>query len=191
MNAVQLQRIDENLQRLRLFKYRERLEALLQQATAEELSYAEFLDTVLGEVREHFLRPVMYLATVDPLNAHWSPYLVYDGQQRLATVSLILKAPRPADEGKRGPGRLRACPDQERLSPRCTPQGGPAIPAAAQPPGMRSPLQRGNQLEGESAALPGRHITHRRKRLLITLKKTDTVELADCSPGVCISLKNP
>ena len=49
MNAVQLQRIDENLQRLRLFKSRERLEALLQQAAAEELSYADFLDTVLGE----------------------------------------------------------------------------------------------------------------------------------------------
>ena len=49
MNAVQLERIDENLQRLRLFKSRERLEALLQQAAAEELSYADFLDTVLGE----------------------------------------------------------------------------------------------------------------------------------------------
>ena len=49
MNAVQLQHIDENLQCLRLFKSRERLEALLQQAATEELSYAEFLDTVLGE----------------------------------------------------------------------------------------------------------------------------------------------
>ena len=49
MNAVQLQRIDENLQRLRLFKSRERLEALLQHAAAEELSCAGFLDTVLAE----------------------------------------------------------------------------------------------------------------------------------------------
>ena len=49
MNAVQLQRIDENLQRLRLFKSRERLEALLQHAAAEELSYADFHDTVLAE----------------------------------------------------------------------------------------------------------------------------------------------
>ena len=45
-----------------------------------------------AEVREHFLGPVMYLAAVDPLNAHWSPYLVYDGQQRLTTVTLILEA---------------------------------------------------------------------------------------------------
>jgi len=44
------------------------------------------------ELREHFLGPVMYLAAVDPLNAHWSPRLVYDGQQRLTTVTLILKA---------------------------------------------------------------------------------------------------
>ena len=42
-------------------------------------------------VREHFLGPVMYVAAVDPLNAHWAPCLVYDGQQRLSTVTLILK----------------------------------------------------------------------------------------------------
>ena len=45
-----------------------------------------------GDVREHFLGPVMYVAAVDPLNAHWAPCLVYDGQQRLTTVTLILKA---------------------------------------------------------------------------------------------------
>ena len=45
-----------------------------------------------ADVREHFLGPVMYLAAVDPLNAHWSPCLVYDGQQRLTTVTLILTA---------------------------------------------------------------------------------------------------
>ena len=49
MNAGQLERLAEHLQRLRLFKSRERLEALLQQAAAEELSYADFLERVLGE----------------------------------------------------------------------------------------------------------------------------------------------
>ena len=45
-----------------------------------------------ADLREHFLGPVICLATVDPHNAHWSPYLVYDGQQRLTTVTLILEA---------------------------------------------------------------------------------------------------
>ena len=45
----QLARLDEHLQRLRLFKVRERLEALLQDATAHELSYADFLDQLLTE----------------------------------------------------------------------------------------------------------------------------------------------
>lgn len=49
MMAVQLERLQEYLQRLRLFKSRERLEALLQDATTKELSYADFLDLVLTE----------------------------------------------------------------------------------------------------------------------------------------------
>ncbi len=49
MMAVQLERLQEHLQRLRLFKSRERLEALLQDATTKELSYADFLDLVLTE----------------------------------------------------------------------------------------------------------------------------------------------
>ena len=32
----------------------------------------------------------MYLAAVDPLDAHCTPCLVYDGQQRLTTITLIL-----------------------------------------------------------------------------------------------------
>src|SRR5205823_5344827 len=39
----------EQMQRLRLFKSRERLEALLQDATTKEASYADFLDTLLTE----------------------------------------------------------------------------------------------------------------------------------------------
>lgn len=49
MTAVQLERLHGHLQRLRLFKSGERIEALLQEATAKELSYADFLDGVLSE----------------------------------------------------------------------------------------------------------------------------------------------
>jgi len=49
MKAAPLERLDEHLQRLRLFKSRERLEALLQDATTKELSYADFLDGILTE----------------------------------------------------------------------------------------------------------------------------------------------
>jgi hypothetical protein len=38
MTAAQLERLQEHLQRLRLFKSRDRLEALLQDATTKELS---------------------------------------------------------------------------------------------------------------------------------------------------------
>ena len=49
MSAAQLERLQEHLQRLRLFKSRERLEALLQDATTQECSYADLLDQVLSE----------------------------------------------------------------------------------------------------------------------------------------------
>ena len=49
MNPAQLERLREQLTRLRLLKSRERLEALLQDAAAKDLSYADFLDQVLGE----------------------------------------------------------------------------------------------------------------------------------------------
>jgi len=47
--AGQMERLQEHLHRLRLFKGGERLEALLQEATAKELSYADFLDQLLTE----------------------------------------------------------------------------------------------------------------------------------------------
>ena len=49
MNALQLERLGEQMQRLRLFKSRERLEALLQEAAAKEANYADFLEAVLDE----------------------------------------------------------------------------------------------------------------------------------------------
>src|SRR2546428_2682695 len=49
MSAAQLERLQEHMQRLRLFKSRERVEALLQDATGKEASYADFLDALLTE----------------------------------------------------------------------------------------------------------------------------------------------
>src|SRR2546426_5148542 len=49
MIPVKPERLAEPLQRLRLFKRRERIEALLQEATAQELGYADFLDLLLTE----------------------------------------------------------------------------------------------------------------------------------------------
>src|SRR3990167_9366918 len=49
MSAGQLERLQDHLHRLRLFKSRERLEALLQDASAKELSYTDFLEGVLTE----------------------------------------------------------------------------------------------------------------------------------------------
>jgi DNA replication protein DnaC len=49
MNAAQLERLQEQCSRLRLIKSRERLEALLQEASTEELPYSDFLDRLLSE----------------------------------------------------------------------------------------------------------------------------------------------
>ena len=49
MTPPQMTRLDEHLQRLRLNTVRERLEALLQEASEKELSYADFLDGLLSE----------------------------------------------------------------------------------------------------------------------------------------------
>jgi DNA replication protein DnaC len=49
MNATPFERLQEQLARLRLIKSRECLEALLQDATTEQLPYADFLDRLLTE----------------------------------------------------------------------------------------------------------------------------------------------
>ncbi len=49
MTSLQMARLDEHLQRLRLNTVRERVEALLQEASEKELSYADFLDGLLSE----------------------------------------------------------------------------------------------------------------------------------------------
>jgi len=49
MTTPQLARIDEHLRKLRLYKLRARLEGLLQEASAQECSYADFLARLLSE----------------------------------------------------------------------------------------------------------------------------------------------
>lgn len=49
MISVQNERIGEHLTKLRLFKSRERYEALLQEAATREMSYSDFLDSLLTE----------------------------------------------------------------------------------------------------------------------------------------------
>ena len=49
MNPAQIERLAEHLLKLRLLKSRERLEALLQQAAAEDMAYSDFLEQVLSE----------------------------------------------------------------------------------------------------------------------------------------------
>ncbi|WP_129649615.1 IS21-like element helper ATPase IstB [Peristeroidobacter agariperforans] len=49
MNAAQLERLQEQCSRLRLVKSRERIEALLQEASSQEIPYADFLDRLLTE----------------------------------------------------------------------------------------------------------------------------------------------
>jgi DNA replication protein DnaC len=49
MNGVQLERLHEQMAKLRLTKSQERIEALLQEAADKELSYADFLDQLFTE----------------------------------------------------------------------------------------------------------------------------------------------
>ena len=54
-------------------------------------------------IREHFLGSVIYVAAGEAHVTQWSPLLVYDGQQRLTTVSLILEALARHLEGEDAP----------------------------------------------------------------------------------------
>jgi DNA replication protein DnaC len=99
MSAAQLERLQEHMQRLRLFKSRERLEALLQDATATEASYADFLDTVLGEevasktakhitMRTHLAR-FPFVKGLDAFDFTYQPSIDKKQIQTLATCHFI------------------------------------------------------------------------------------------------------
>src|SRR4029453_9981406 len=99
MTAAQLERLQEHLQRLRLFKSRERLEALLQDATTKELSYADFLDGVLTEevasktakhvtMRTHLAR-FPFVKGLDTFDFTYQPSLDKKQLQTLATCHFL------------------------------------------------------------------------------------------------------
>ena len=99
MSAAQLERLQEQMQRLRLFKSRERLEALLQDATAKEASYADFLDTLLSEevasktakhvtMRTHLAR-FPFVKSLDTFDFTYQPSLDKKQIQTLSSCHFI------------------------------------------------------------------------------------------------------
>ena len=99
MSAPQLERLQEHLQRLRLFKSRERVEALLQDASAKELSYTDFLEGVLTEevqaktakhitMRTHVAR-FPFVKGLESFDFSYQPSLDKKQLQTLATCHFI------------------------------------------------------------------------------------------------------
>lgn len=96
---AQLERLQEHCQRLRLFKSRERLEALLQDATAKEATYGDFLEAVLSEevsskaeknvtMRTHLAR-FPFVKTLEAFDWTYQPSLDKKQLQSLATCRFI------------------------------------------------------------------------------------------------------
>jgi DNA replication protein DnaC len=96
---AQLERLQEHCQRLRLFKSRERLEALLQDATATEATYGDFLEAVLTEevtskteknvtMRTHLAR-FPFVKTLESFDWSYQPSLDKKQLQTLATCRFI------------------------------------------------------------------------------------------------------
>ena len=99
MTAAQLERLHDHLHRLRLFKSRERLEALLQEATAKELPYADFLDVILTEevtakttknvaMRTNLAR-FPFVKTLDSFDYSYQPSIDRKQLQTLSTCHFI------------------------------------------------------------------------------------------------------
>jgi DNA replication protein DnaC len=96
---AQLERLQEHCQRLRLFKSRERLEALLQDATTQEATYGDFLEAVLTEevsakaeknvsMRTHLAR-FPFVKTLEAFDWSYQPALDKKQVQSLATCRFI------------------------------------------------------------------------------------------------------
>jgi DNA replication protein DnaC len=99
MANPQLTRITEHLHRLKLFQVEERLETLLQEASAQEVTYADFLDRLLAEevaakVEKHVtMRTAMarfpYRKTLEGFDFSFQPSLDRKKLQELATCRFI------------------------------------------------------------------------------------------------------
>jgi DNA replication protein DnaC len=96
---AQLERLQEHCQRLRLFKSRERLEALLQDATSKEVTYGDFLEAVLTEevsskaeknvtMRTHLAR-FPFVKTLEAFDWSYQPSLDKKQVQTLATCRFL------------------------------------------------------------------------------------------------------
>ena len=99
MNPTQLERLRDHLTRLRLLKSRERLDALLHEAAAKELSYADFLDQVLGEEvaskadKNILMRPSLarfpFVKSLEVFDFSYQPSLDKKQLQQVATCHFI------------------------------------------------------------------------------------------------------
>ncbi len=99
MNAAQLERLHEQMAKLRLTKTQERLEALLQEAASKELSYGDFLDQLLTEeiaaktsknitMRTNLAR-FPFVKTLDSFDFAYQPSLDKKQVHSLATCHFI------------------------------------------------------------------------------------------------------
>lgn len=99
MTAAQLERLQEHCHRLRLVKSRERLEALLQEASTKECSYADFLEAVLTEevaskTEKHIamrtnLARFPFVKTLEAFDFGYQPALDKKQLQALATCRFV------------------------------------------------------------------------------------------------------
>lgn len=99
MTNLQLLRLSEHLQHLKLFQIQERLDTLLQEASAQELTYADFLDRLLTEEvtakeEKHVtMRTVMarfpYRKTLESFDFGFQPTVDRKKLQELATCRFI------------------------------------------------------------------------------------------------------
>ena len=139
MTNPQLLRLDEHLQHLKLFRVQERLETLLQEASAQELTYADFLDRLLTEEvtakeEKHVtMRTVMarfpYRKTLESFDFGFQPSVDRKKLQELATCRFIEHGD---NVGLPGPARHGENPSGHRPGPESRPAA--AIGRCSPPP---------------------------------------------------------